>query len=88
VADEKGATLKFNLSYKFTDTVLVYATYSRGFRPGGVNRVGDLPPYRADYLGNYEMGWKTQWLDNCLRFIGAVFRENWKDFQFSLLRSQ
>jgi iron complex outermembrane recepter protein len=85
VTDEKGATPKFNLSYRFTDTVLVYATYSRGFRPGGVNRVGDLPPYRADYLGNYEIGWKTQWLDNRLRFNGAVFRENWKDFQFFVL---
>jgi outer membrane receptor protein involved in Fe transport len=85
LVDEKGSTPKFNLSYKFTSTLLVYATYSRGFRPGGINRVGDLPPYKADYLGNYELGWKTQWFENRLRFNGAVFRENWKDFQFSFL---
>jgi len=85
LVDEKGATPKFNLAYKFTDTVLVYATYSRGFRPGGINRVGNLPPYKADYLSNYEIGWKTQSFDNRLRFNGAVFAENWKDFQFSFL---
>ncbi len=37
----------------------MYATYSKGFRPGGINRVGDLPPYGADFLKNYEIGWKT-----------------------------
>lgn len=30
-------------------------------------------------------GWKTSWADGTLIFNGAVFRENWKDFQFSYL---
>ena len=46
--DESGNSPKVNLTYRFTDQALVYATYSEGFRPGGVNRVGDLPPYDAD----------------------------------------
>ena len=44
-----------------------------------------LPPYESDYLKNYEIGWKTTWLDNRLRFNGAVFRQDWNDFQFSFL---
>ena len=64
---------------------MIYATYSKGFRPGGVNRVGDAGPYQADYLKNYEVGWKTQWLGNTLRFNGAFFYEQWDDFQFSFL---
>ena len=34
---------------------------------------------------NYEFGWKTEWLDHHLRWNGAVFQENWKDFQFAML---
>jgi iron complex outermembrane receptor protein len=54
---------------------LVYVTYSEGFRPGGINRRGTLPPYQADYLKNYEFGWKTSWAENRIRWNGAVFME-------------
>jgi len=82
---ESGNTPKVNLTYRFDEDRMVYATYSEGFRPGGVNRRGTLPPYRADYLKNYELGWKTSWAGNTLRFNGAVFVEEWDDFQFSFL---
>jgi outer membrane receptor protein involved in Fe transport len=80
-----GNTPKFTLTYKFDADRLVYATYSKGFRPGGINRVGDLPPYKADYLENYEIGWKTSWLDHHLRYNGAFFWEDWTNFQFAFL---
>ena len=83
--DESGNTPKINFTYRFDDQRLVYATYSEGFRPGGVNRRGTIPPYDADFLTNYEIGWKTSWADNRLRFNGAVFLEDWKDAQFSYL---
>lgn len=76
---------KGNLTYKFDDTKMIYATYSEGFRPGGINRRGTLPPYKADFLDNYEAGWKTTWLDDQLRWNGAVFEEKWKDFQFAVV---
>ena len=80
-----GNTPKFTATYRFDESRLVYATYSKGFRPGGINRVGDLPPYGADFLKNYEIGWKTSWAGNRLRFNGAFFREDWQDFQFAFL---
>ena len=70
---EDGVTPRVNLTYKFTEEAMVYATYSEGFRPGGINRRGTLPPYEADWLTNYELGWKSTWFDNRLRFNGAVF---------------
>ena len=82
---ESGNTPKVNFTYRFDPDRMVYATYSEGFRPGGVNRRGTLPPYKADFLTNYELGWKTTWAGNRLRFNGAVFLEDWKDFQFSFL---
>lgn len=80
-----GETHKLNVTYKFDSQKLAYFTYSTGFRPGGVNRAGALPPYGADYLSNYELGWKTSWFDHKLRFNGAVYEEEWDNFQFSFL---
>jgi outer membrane receptor protein involved in Fe transport len=80
-----GNTPKFNLSYKIDAQRMVYATVSKGFRPGGINRVGNQPNYGADYLKNYEVGWKTSWAGNRLRFNGALYREDWDNFQFSFI---
>ena len=82
---ESGSLGRFNVTWDISDTKLLYATYSEGYRPGGINRRGTLPPYLADYLDNYEIGWKTTWLDKRLAFNGAVFHQEWNDFQFSYL---
>lgn len=83
--EEKDTIHKLNVAYRLTDDAMVYATWSRGFRPGGINRVGTVPPYISDFLTNYEVGWKTTWAGNRLRFNGAVFSQEWEDFQFSFL---
>jgi iron complex outermembrane recepter protein len=84
---QNGHTPRVNLTYKIDPDKMVYATYSKGFRPGGVNRttaVG-IGPYQADFLTNYEIGWKTSWLNHRLRWNGSVFYEDWNNFQFSFL---
>jgi outer membrane receptor protein involved in Fe transport len=83
--EENNHIHKLNASYRFAEDKMVYVTWSKGFRPGGINRRGSLPPYTSDFLTNYEVGWKTMWLNNRLRFNGAAFVEDWKDFQFSIL---
>ena len=84
---EDGHVPRVNLTYKITPDAMVYATYSKGFRPGGVNRTAQvgIGPYQSDFLTNYEIGWKTQWFDHHLRWNGAIFKEDWKNFQFSFL---
>lgn len=84
VVSDHGETHKLNLTYKFSDERMVYATVSTGFRPGGVNRVRSRPPYTPDYLTNAEIGWKTSWLGRRVRFNGAVFLEKWRDAQFAI----
>jgi outer membrane receptor protein involved in Fe transport len=74
-----------NLTYKLTPDKMIYATWSEGFRPGGINRRGTIAPYKADFLTNYEFGWKTEWMDHHLRWNGAVFQEDWKDPQIAYL---
>jgi outer membrane receptor protein involved in Fe transport len=82
--DDSGTVPKFNLTYRFDDAKLVYATYSEGFRPGGVNR-NDGSTYDADTLKNYELGWKTTWAGGRVRVNGAIFHEEWDDIQYGFL---
>ncbi len=82
---ESDSIGRVNLTWQVNDSKMVYATWSQGYRPGGINRRGTLPPYQSDFLTNYELGWKTSWADNKLVFNGALFREEWDDFQFSYL---
>lgn len=74
---------KLNLTYKISNDALVYGTFSRGFRPGGINRRGGLAPYGPDTLDNYEFGWKTSF--GPIRFNGAVYQEDWNGIQLSFL---
>jgi len=82
---DSGATYRLNATYDIDDDKMIYATYSTGFRPGGVNRRGTLPPYLADELINYEVGAKTEWFDGALVANAAVFLQDWSDFQFPIL---
>lgn len=80
---DTGSIYKANLTYKLTPNWLVYATWSRGFRPGGINRRGGQPPYAPDTLDNYEFGWKSQM--GAFHFNYAMFREDWSNIQLSFL---
>ena len=84
-ADGQGFTHRLNLTWKPSRDYLVYGTWSRGFRPGGINRRATVGSYASDFLTNYEIGWKTTWLDGKLRFNGAVYQQDWKTFQFAFL---
>jgi iron complex outermembrane receptor protein len=96
--NNSGHKSRANLSWKPIDGVLLYATYSEGFRPGGFNQgVGLIPKssplygifsvprfYDSDTLKNYEIGWKTQWFDRRLQFNGAVYDEEWSNVQLQI----
>jgi iron complex outermembrane receptor protein len=74
---ESGFKSRGNLSWHITPNIMVYYTYSKGFRPGGFNQSS----YKSDKLTNNEIGWKTEFFDHRLQWNGAVYRENWDDVQ-------
>ena len=78
---ESDSVYRVNLNWKVTDTSLLYATLSEGYRPGGINRNPSVPDYVSDFLTNYELGWKSRWADDRLQFNGAVFLEEWDKVQ-------
>lgn len=92
-AKYSGVILKGNITYKFGDNSLVYATYSEGFRPGGFNRkpcnaltpaCNGLKQYVPDNVVNYELGWKLSLLDRTLQFNAAAYQIDWKNIQMTV----
>ncbi|WP_174293046.1 TonB-dependent receptor [Sphingomonas bacterium] len=77
---------KVTATYKLDAEKLVYATYGVGFRSGGFNPPSfRVPLYYAEVLTNYEVGFKTQWLDRKLTVNGALFRSDIRNYQFSYI---
>ncbi len=98
-----GFKSRVNLSWRPMDDVLLYATWSEGYRPGGFNRGTKkvLPAadasgpqwqipytYESDELVNKELGWKTTFYDNRIQFNGAVYQEEWKNVQTGIFAPQ
>ena len=99
---ESGWKSRANLTWHITPDIMVYYTFSQGFRPGGFNQNGGTlhgydvnqvyqfrvpDSYRSDKLDNNEIGWKTEWLNHRLEFNGAYYREKWKDVQVAIFYS-
>jgi outer membrane receptor protein involved in Fe transport len=87
-ASDKGFNPRVNLSYEPTHDLNLYATISKGFRPGGANQI--LPPalcgagvlaFGPDSAWNYEVGEKAKLLDNRLTINGDVYYIRWLGVQ-------
>ncbi len=87
VSEGDGTSVKVSVNYNLNDNAMMYATYSEGFRPGGVNRtaVPGFGRYDPDYVDNYEIGWKTTFANGRVRFNGAAYMLDWNNFQFAFL---
>jgi iron complex outermembrane receptor protein len=78
-ASFKAFTPKVSLAYHITEDNNLYASYSRGFRAGGITQLSSDPQqpplraYKPEYSNNYELGSKNMFLDNRLRFNVALF---------------
>ncbi len=77
--EEQGVSPRLSISYRFSDDLLVYTAASRGFRFGGLQNVPSSPvngvpeTYKSDSLWNYEIGTRTNWLDNSLQLDVTAF---------------
>ena len=80
---DTGFLHRLNATYRPRDGVMVYGTWSKGFRPGGINRQPIAPSYAPDFLTNYEVGWKTSF--GPFRWNGAIYHQIWDKIQFSFL---
>ncbi|WP_163930357.1 TonB-dependent receptor [Paraferrimonas sp. SM1919] len=85
--DWNSVTPKLGVDYKYNDDVLLYSFWTKGFRSGGVNFRNAKPnlyspgPTNAEGQDTYEFGFKSDLLDNKLRWNAAYFFADIKDKQ-------
>ena len=81
--------VKLNTSYKFNESLNLYADYAEGFRRGGANAIplsgpfevsSSLLVYNPDKTKNYELGAKGRLFEG-VNYTADVFYIDWNNFQ-------
>lgn len=83
-------TASGNISYRFSDAVMAYASYSQGFKSGGFNQRynallqadGSPLAYGEETAESFELGFKADPAPG-IRVNGAVFSNSYDDIQLS-----
>ncbi len=84
-----------NIAYNWTDELMTYFTYSEGFKTGGFDQRFAAPPidpvtgaltnapstFDPETVKSFEIGVKSQWLDNRVRLNLALFHTDYSDLQ-------
>jgi iron complex outermembrane receptor protein len=76
-----------SLRYNFTDELMSYFTYAHSWRPAGVT-VGITSELTPDTLlagdpeetDSYELGLRSQWLDNSLRINPSIYYQDYSNY--------
>ena len=72
--------------FQVTDNVMLYASYSTGYKPAGIAFVGNkYAPYRDETVKAWQAGIKSEWFGRRLRLNVDIFRSDFKDFQATIL---
>ena len=73
--EDTKTTFRVNLDYDINDNAMMYASVTSGHRAGGYNLVffSNSPTYEPEELIAYEIGYKTQWMDNSLQLNGSFY---------------
>jgi len=80
-------TGKVGIDYDLTPVNLLYASWSRGFKPGGSNLSTDPVlvglTFKPETVDAYEIGVKNRLFDNALTLNVAGFYYDYKNYQFN-----
>ena len=79
--------------YHFTDDVMAYASWGKGFKQGGwTTRLSaaitspSAARFSPEYSKTYELGLKSQWFEHRLQANAAVFFTNYDGIQLNIQR--
>lgn len=81
---------KIGLDYTLNDDVLIYASYSKGFKSGGfvgtaVLGADGFVPYHSETLDAYELGVKATFLGGSVQWNSALFYYDYQNLQLFTL---
>jgi len=86
---------RFVARYQATDMVNVWGSISKGYKAGGLTlgnntNLAEQPPialeFKEESIWNYELGVKSELLDNRLRINSSIYYLQWSDIQLEAFR--
>ncbi|WP_116367001.1 TonB-dependent receptor [Parahaliea mediterranea] len=85
-------TQKLSVAWHPWDGMMLYATYSEGYKSGAFQSQTNLPsvaaqPVDPEFVTNREVGMKSNWWDNRLQFNLSYFDMDYEDLQVFELNS-
>jgi iron complex outermembrane receptor protein len=87
--DGSKTDYRFSADYRFNPSVLAYFTVATGYKAGGVGprpfNAAQARPFGPEKLTSYELGLKTDLFERKVRLNAAVFYNDFKDAQLTLL---
>ncbi len=83
--NESQFTPRIAIENQVNEDFMWYGSITTGFKSGGWNARGTaaelLQPFTAEEVTNFELGMRSEWMDNSLRFNLTAFRADVEDFQ-------
>ncbi len=85
--DDDQATYRVVATWTPSDDILVYGSYSTGYKAGGFENAPSTTPlgqnriFNPETNENWEAGVRTAWLNGALVINGTVYRTDIEDFQ-------
>lgn len=74
---------RVGLEYRPYDDMLLYLSWSEGFKSGGFNSLDANPSYDPEEISAWEVGAKSDWLNKRLRVNASAFYYDYQDLQVS-----
>ncbi|MDP0500691.1 MAG: TonB-dependent receptor [Verrucomicrobiota bacterium JB022] len=74
------------LTYNITEKMSAGISYSQGYRSGGVSfnmAQGRIVPFDPEFTHNFELSFRSQWLDDRVTLNANTFYALWEDQQIS-----
>jgi iron complex outermembrane recepter protein len=86
----EATNVMLNVAYDINVDVMVYASYSEGFKSGGFDQRFNAPfdavtTFDPEEATTYEAGIKSSWLDNSLVVNAAAFFTDYEDMQLIVI---
>ncbi|HLV48540.1 MAG TPA: TonB-dependent receptor [Aliidiomarina sp.] len=83
-----------SVQYRANSDLMYYASYSNGFKSGGVDMRADVSlnpdtqnPYDPEIVDTLEFGFKAELFDGRMRLNGAMFYSDYQDMQVTVQRA-
>ena len=79
--DESDTTIRASVEYDVSDSSMMYASYSEGFKVGGINSSDCDPGWKPETVDAFEIGYKASIFDGATSLRAAIFDYDYSDFQ-------